>query len=262
MQKRFFFPGPCKSGTTFLYNYLKQAENISVIGEKETYFYKADAKTCERRLKNYQEDEIITAFDHNAIFDDQDLHKLKKLGFELIIPVRDPIKQIISRAQHDLRVGLFSVVDFTEAKSLDHLDERIRYRSDYLSMFQSIENTGISAHFIDFVNLKNQNKLETSLAMIFGVNPIVNYKSIKNKNSSHALRFKWIVKLLRRYVRPALYRIGLGMLWSSGKQSFILRFFKTKSDENEKVKVTILENEDFANLLCRHNKFLERIKLT
>ena len=86
-------------------------------------------------------------------------------------------------------------------------------------------------------------------------------KSIKNKNSSHTLRFKWIVKLLRSYVRPALYRIGLGMLWSSGKQSFFVRFFKTKSDENENVKAIILENEDFSNLLHRHNKFLERITL-
>lgn len=117
--------GPMKAGTSWLYEYLKSRNDVSVpTGTKETFFFddRFESKGVDWYLKHFQNAggpnvttiiEVAPTYFHGAELPRRVLETLGKI--KIVVTLRDPAKRAFSLFQHMRRYGYTKATDFRQA---------------------------------------------------------------------------------------------------------------------------------------------------
>lgn len=248
MNNIFVFIGPCKTGTTSLYQYFKGRSDVCVLGGKEFYDYKN--KNGRKKISKIakSKDIPIIFFDHDALFSESDMQALQELGCTPIIVVRDPFDQTVSRIMHDIRVGLYDLTEVLNCDHLDEIDKRLYGRSDYLKWHTKLPNIiKKRVVYIDFKLFKS-NLMVKKLEGLMNLEFEHNNQLISKTNQARLSRFSGLILISRLTIRPVFYFLGLSAIWSKLKLSKLAQIlYSNKRLEETKKAIQGKVDRDYTN---------------
>ncbi|MDB4194524.1 hypothetical protein N9803_02670 [Gammaproteobacteria bacterium] len=237
MNNIFAFIGPCKTGTTSLYEYLKERPDVCVLGGKDFFDYKN--KNGQKKICQIAKSKQISTifFDHDALFSESSMLALSELNCTPIILVRNPYDQAVSRILHDLRVGLYDLQRVVNCNHLDEIDERIYDRGDYLKWHMKFpEIMQKKAVYLDF-NFFESNLMVKKLEELMNLDHQHNNQLIKKSNQAKIGKFPKFNYFIRSTLKPLFYFFGLDLYWSKFKLSKLAQIFYSNETVDETRKI-------------------------
>ena len=116
----YFFVGPPKTGTTWIYEVLHTIEDVNVSNQtKELEFFNKNFKKGLRWYHNsfYKTGAITCDISPSYFTSDKALMRIKEYNpsAKIIITIRDPSKRLISHYKHNIRFGIIRKIPFEEA---------------------------------------------------------------------------------------------------------------------------------------------------
>lgn len=227
--------GPGKSGSTWLFTFLRSSKKIRTSTIKETgYFLTSEQPEIEQYLHRFYErqagDSIFAEVSNTYIYYPLIITRLGLLDAEidLVAILRDPIERAISHVRHLARNG----------EKFNSFEDAIYQRPDilsrglygqYLSQFESAPQN-IRLHIFDFQELKNNEEtFKENFAERLGLNP-ADFSVFEARRFKGArARSKTIARLVKRLATLARH-LGFTNLIQRVKESWIPEFLYIESE--------------------------------
>ena len=258
-KKLFFFPGPCKSGTSWLYEQLNNHPEVYVIGGKDIVEFQSLCRQREIREKMEKDKrKIFCLFNHDAILDSKKVLAIGELNADVVVMVRDPVDQVVSRILHDLRSGDFNLSAFENCSDVNEVNSRFYERSDYNKFHSRLTKIlKKKVNYIDFSLLSENEELVFSrLSEIMDISE-KNFKRGLVSNKALSAKYPVVVRLIRKNIRPVFYFLKLNKFWSYLKLTKSAKiFYSEKPLDREKWLIKTKINHDY--LYSRHYDFKKK----
>jgi len=250
-----FLIGMQKSGSTSIFNFLKQCNEISCSKVKETNIFTDD--NLRKKINNKHTTNIYKCDDLSKFFSTNNQYEyylegsvnhfysrnapLKLFKYnpnaKLILIIRDPIDRIISHYKMDLNLGYNSD---TLNKSLNYeINSSQAYGSDlgYIEMSYVEKYLNIWLKYfsnnkiliLNFNDLKNHTKITKQLSDFLNIK--INQKFIKQYNIGRVPKYKYISQFLNFFN----YRGVISKVLPSLLKYFLYKLLYTKDFSNKGV---------------------------
>lgn len=234
----FIFVGPGRSGTTFIYHYLKNHPEVCLAKDVKEINYFNDLYDKKDRIwylnffRERKEGQITGEISNMYFYDAKVAGRIKETFPEVKIytVLRNPYERIISSYLYRLSVGEIFDVGFDEAliKYPDLIDQN-RYSTLLEEYFHHFSPDQIVVLLYDELR-NNSDVFLAKLAESLGVSKVDFTADSNSKNSRSAPRFKLLTMLLR-IASDIIKNIHLYKFHSFLKNSkFIRSLVFTKSD--------------------------------
>ena len=220
----FFFVGPPKTGTTWIYEVLKNVKeiNLSKKTKELEFFNKNYHKGFPWYQKAFHSTGTKTCDISTSYFtSDKAPLRIKKYvpNAKIIITIRNPYKRLISHYKHNIRFGILDPMPIKEAiKKQPGLIQNslyFKYIKNWITIFGQ-ENVLIlplellSSNQSDYIN-------QISLFLNISVDPLA-YKNLDRINYSSQPRSYMLAKVIRK-IRKKINLLGMHKLITIAKKT-------------------------------------------
>ena len=247
-----FFPGPDKTATTWFYRQFSHHPDIHVLGGKEDlrYLKKNDIKKINKK--------IIAIFDHEAPFRGLLVEeKIKALSPIAFILLRDPIQRSISALKNDLRMGVISA---SEIKTILKRKNKYLERSNYDLYINFAKKTCRNIKLFQIEDLQNKEDLFIKkICQYLDIDPRYFEKNLIINNSREP-RNIYLNSLIKSFIKPIFYILGLGKKWHFLYHSKISFLFFPKNGNKTEDLIDYFRKDDLSNLSKNYQAIKQKYK--
>ena len=212
--EHYFFVGPPKTGTTWIYEVLKSVKEINLSNQtKELEFFN---KNYNKGFKWYQKafnmkGNKICDISTSYFTSDKAPLRIKEYDpkAKIIITIRDPYKRLISHYKHNIRFGILNPMPIRRAIIIQHglIQNSLYYKhiSNWIKIFgrENILILPIELLSINPINYINQINTFLNISIDLGV-----YKKLDRINYSSQPRSYFLAKSIRK-IRKEINMLGM-----------------------------------------------------